>query len=88
MSTNIAFDLNNKQIFMGCISRIQDGNMLRDWNNDVLVAIASSTFTDTKPERDIVMNELLSLVRVYARENGVRVLLFDMRYLTFRIWVV
>ena len=78
MSTSIdsAF---NKQIFMGSISRMEDGNILRDWNNDVLVAIASSTFTDTKPERDIVMNELLSLIRVCARENGVRVLLFDMR---------
>ena len=80
MSTNIVFDLNNKQIFMGCIRRMQDGNILRDWNNDVLVAIASSTFTDTKPERTIIMNELLSQVRVCARENGVRVLLFDMRY--------
>ncbi len=78
MATNTVLD-GNKQIFMGNIRRIKDGCILRHWNNDILVAIASSTFTDTKPERDILMNELLSHIRVYARENGVRVLLFDMR---------
>ena len=45
-----------------------------------LMSFISSTFTDTHVERDVLQKTILPRLRKIARENGVEVVLVDLRF--------
>ena len=45
-----------------------------------LLSFVSSTFTDTHAERDVLQRIILPRLRKVARENGVEVVLVDLRF--------
>ncbi len=68
-----------KDILSGSFSKKNNAKDLQDRKKNKLVFIASSTFTDTKEERDILINEVIPTIRAKAQKDNIQVILFDMR---------
>ena len=68
------------EIVAGNFIQLLECEKLSKWNKTRLAFIASSTFTDTKAVRDVLVEDTLPRIREIGLRDGVNIVLVDMRF--------